>query len=135
MRTPVNIERGNNAARGLPRPLARDGHEVLRPLPWTNSDEGWGILDEMRGAECANFSKCLVCGEHVSAGKCFVTNHIMPLSTIREDLRRSYVVDGAPLHTRCARLTEAHCQTVRDKLRLGEWFVVPYCDEDHTAIP
>ncbi len=36
------------------------------------------------------------------------------------------VIDMAPLHERCAKLTEAHCPVIKRKLREGTAWIRPY---------
>lgn len=121
MRIPVVIETAEFERRGLPRPIA-DVDGRLRPVPWSQ-DKSWGVLHVDRGSECSAESLCLVCGEHVLNGKVLVTVKNVRLGTTIpklftfESLDDLLVVDGGPLHNRCAALTGAHCVTVREGLK------------------
>lgn len=125
MREPVNIERGRRDNRpGLPRPLARN-NGVLRPVPWTNSDDGWGVLNEARAMEGERKSLCLVCGETVEDGYIFAKDKACPVIATQADLGE-HASDFGPLHPRCAKMTVAHCAHIRNDLLHNGIFLVPY---------
>lgn len=125
MREHVAIERGRKDNRaGMPRPLAK-AKGVLRPVPWTNSDEGWGLLHYARAEKAEKKSLCLVCGKKVDQGVILATKKDCSVRADFDDLR--YAADNGPLHARCGKITVAHCQHVRDQLRTGEMFMIPYC--------
>lgn len=130
MREQVNIERGGpNFKPGLPRPLAR-AQGVLRPVPWTNhEDEGWGLIHNARATQCEDMSLCLVCGEAVEDGFIFVSDQNAPVRATEAHLSR-FAADHGPLHSRCAKMTVAHCQRVRSDIFTNVTFMIPYCRQD-----
>lgn len=124
-RETVEIERGRkDNRRGLPRPLARS-RGVLRPVPWTNSDD-WGILHDVRAHLCMHNSECLVCGKRVDEGYIFTASENAPVNAHAGDLER-WAIDGGPLHSRCAKMTVAHCAHMRRELLTASAYMVRYC--------
>lgn len=125
MREPVEIERGRKDNRaGMPRPLAKT-QGALRPVPWTNAAE-WGVLHTDRAELSARCSRCLVCGMPVAEGRILTSSIGCPVTVGQADLHL-YAADGGPLHDRCAKMTAAHCQYMRDALRQGTMWAVKYC--------
>lgn len=127
-RREVQIVRGDPSnPPGLPRPIAQAPDGRLRPVPFTNADT-WGILDDER----ARKRDCLVCGLRVESGRVLCEMPGRPGSEAlsapdkgahwagTHTLERG-AIDGAPLHERCFKLTEAHCEAVRIKLLDGDW--------------
>lgn len=128
-----------HAVRGLPRPLETAPDGCLRPIPWTQRDEpgGWGQIDEGRVGQAERNGLCLVCGEFVQEGVVFwdvdpllapfrLPPSLVTFDALNMDERPSYICDGAPMHDLCAKITRAHCRTMRDFIHSGKVVVVPY---------
>jgi hypothetical protein len=124
---------------GLPRPLApltqRDPNAKLAPTPWSQdgdeSGTSWGVLDEVKQQAAQKGSLCLLCGEPVQQGFVFIDTAQsvatpLPFYT-QPKLKEQGVIDHAPVHDRCAKLTAAHCPHIRDRMGKPEGVVmVPY---------
>lgn len=99
------------------------------PVPWSQEliksgeDQGlphWGAVSYDRRQDAIAKSLCLLCGESVEQGMVFLAREDLETGT---RLLRSYdkkhlgkrpeIVDGAPLHHRCAKLSRAHCPQLR----------------------
>lgn len=140
------FDRDEPFVKGLPRPVALAGEKLL-PVPWSQAVDAegpeWGIIDEPNQASATADGLCLVCGETVEDGVVlfhrelshhtkendhnFAVTHDGPLPYIfrKEDLDRfpwdghGGIMDAGPLHTRCARLTRAHCSHIRERMQPG----------------
>lgn len=137
----MNLADVNTAQLGLPRPVAEDRLHKLRPVPWTQKDGQWGVGDSLgRLSQAQNKSLCLVCGEKVDEGLVFWDKSGTYSSEAKEPIahaafvdlstRANYIADGAPLHVRCAKITRAHCRTIRERFASGQITLVPYTCED-----
>ena len=100
---------------GLPRPLAPYG-DKLKPVSWSQDGDAWGIIEPARQCEAIDKGLCLLCGEQVNKGYVVVSDDhgrevfgIDSLGYLDRDVNESKVLDGAPLHDRCLKLTLAHC--------------------------
>lgn len=121
---------------GLPRPIAADKHGTGRPIPWTNAPNNWGILHDGRAHACTNESRCLICGEIVDVGVILARSALAPALGVSQDGLTSWASDGGPLHAQCMSITVAHCRKVREQIRHGRAFIVPYMrDRPHTTFP
>jgi hypothetical protein len=114
---------------GLPRPLhPLNGRPA--PVPWSQEiqkdgkDAGaphWGAISDPRQLEAIAKSLCLLCGKPVEKGLVFVAKEDLKRGKRilraykKSDLSsRAEIIDHAPLHPRCAKLSKAHCPYLRD---------------------
>lgn len=107
----------------------------MRPVPWSQDGEEWGHLHQPCAEQAELNSLCLLCGEFVLTGYVFWylwhaylgRAEIDPEAYVSfEDLGQRRVIDRAPLHERCAKLTAAHCPTLKDDMARGRVYLMPY---------
>lgn len=125
----VNINKKSDAPRyqpgqemptGLPRPVA-PLNGTPRPVPWSQDSqlEGgevpWAQTHDDNRVDVARYnSLCLLCGDPVDNGVVICRNNprypMLPKYTF-DHLREGEgnIVDNAPLHERCGKITMAHC--------------------------
>jgi len=134
--------------RGMPRPLEEHPEQGLLPLPWSQlfyekyGETIWGRvrLDEKFQQE-RDSCHCLLCGEKVVQGVLFIITEAVSTSdgaalkqldakTVFDEelLHRlnNLVLDHGVLHERCAKMTIAHCQTVKKSLASGTYRKFPF---------
>lgn len=111
---------------GMPRPLEPLTGGKLAPVPWSQGDSGFGISDTDRFHAAQEHSLCLLCGEFVKEGSVIVVK----AKKGRRRLFRQHdlvdaglVLDGGPLHTRCAKITMVHCPHLKGN---DDFVVMPY---------
>lgn len=112
---------------GLPRPLDTYDGKLL-PVPWNQSTD-WGAIEQIREAKARLHSLCQVCGLTVEDG--MVVVHPEPNQPVKdaytfEDIAKSIILDNAPLHDRCAKLSMAHCPELRDDPYKRGYVLRPY---------
>lgn len=116
--------------KGLPRPLAEYNGRLL-PVPWSQDGDRlgtvWGNVSTFHQIDAMEYSLCLLCGIHVEKG--FVIFHLpsgripeLPISPASLD--KQGIIDSAPLHERCAKLTMAHCPHLAQKR--ADFALLPY---------
>lgn len=112
---------------GMPRPIAKHDKGLL-PVAWSQG-EGWGVGSITRNDQAAKKSLCLVCGLPVKTGFVVIAlehREAYKRRYYRDDLSKTEVTDTGPLHPRCAKMTVAHCDTIKERLKLGEALMCPY---------
>lgn len=129
---------------GLPRPIRTDPSGTGRPVPWTQGHKDWGDIAKPRMQQAYTESLCLVCGLAVARGVVFLDMGVLgqrplPTSVTRKDLGRNVaadqpIADGGCLHERCAKMTVAHCRTIRKKFQAGDIVLVPYSQTPDIAL-
>lgn len=122
---------------GLPRPLAEAPDGKLRPVPWSQRRDEWGKVDDQEGHfNASGMPNCLVCGVPVETGVVILSvpeaesyarfdGHVPEVVT-EANLHNDYVADHGPLHDGCAKLTLAHCKTIRELRDAGTVKLRPY---------
>jgi hypothetical protein len=96
----------------MPRPLEALDDGRLAPVPWSQGDAGFGVSDLTRFTAATEQSLCHLCGDHVAEGKVIVTKALRRGRRVfrKRDLKEwRIILDGGPLHDRCAKMTMAHC--------------------------
>jgi hypothetical protein len=115
--------------KGLPRPIAAY-RGMPKPVPYSQDMGMWATADD--AGDCVREGLCLVCGEQVDDGLVLIDFSVSASIKKNFSRRRVYrfvdlelicdltgIVDNAPMHDRCAKLTAAHCDHVTDALREG----------------
>lgn len=82
---------------------------------------------------------CLVCGELVTEGVVLWNRRVgyfsnpqspkLPPAVVTLSLLGTlarHIADGGCLHKRCAKMTKAHCRTIREQFDRDEMLMVPY---------
>ncbi len=114
----------------------------ILPVPWSQGTS-WGTLKESRSTLARCKSLCLLCGEKVDEGVVVVSDgnesfptrfpRIKPKAHLEhyypDDLNRVDVVDHAPLHERCGKLTVAHCPTLNKASKHDGVVLRPYSNK------
>lgn len=111
---------------GMPRPLEALETGKLAPVPWSQGAGPFGTSDQDRFQMATDHSLCHLCGGYVECGSVIA---VAAKAKHRRMFRQhdlhdiGLVLDGGPLHERCAKMTMVHCPHLKGN---KQYVVKPY---------